>query len=220
MEPGQLRLHLNPQVRIERAERLIQKEDARLCHQGAGERHALLLTAGKLVDVPPRQFADPEPFEPVHGRPAPRRLVHLAHPEPELDVLEDRHEGEECEGLPDQRRVPPPGLQLVHAHAVQPNLPGAGPVETGDHAQGRRLAASARPHEGDELAGLDFHAYVAHGLHRAEALADVVQDEKCIGHRVRLPCGRRTSSTNCATSTSEMLITKTTLPTALICGVT
>ena len=45
----QLFLHLLAQLQVERAERLVEQKHFRLVDEGAGERHALALAAGKLA---------------------------------------------------------------------------------------------------------------------------------------------------------------------------
>ena len=45
----QLELHLLAQLAVERAQRLVAQQHARLDHERAGERHALLLAARELA---------------------------------------------------------------------------------------------------------------------------------------------------------------------------
>ncbi len=61
LDVEELRLHLAPEVDVERAERLVQQQDLGLHHQGARQGDALALPAGELVDV-----AVPHPAEPHH----------------------------------------------------------------------------------------------------------------------------------------------------------
>ena len=59
----QLELHLLPELDVESPERLVEEQDRRLVDQGAGERHALLLAAGKLVGPAAVEAAEPHLVE-------------------------------------------------------------------------------------------------------------------------------------------------------------
>ena len=50
LQPLQFDLHLLAQMRVERRQRLVEQQHARLADDGAGKRHALALAAGKLGD--------------------------------------------------------------------------------------------------------------------------------------------------------------------------
>src|SRR5262249_5619564 len=63
LEPLQLLLELEAQLEIQRAERLVEEQDARAVHQGAGQRHPLLLAARQLGDAPPGQPRQPDQLE-------------------------------------------------------------------------------------------------------------------------------------------------------------
>ena len=90
-----------PHLGVERAERLVEQQHARLSRQRPGQGHALPLAAGKLrrpaflealQPHQPQQFADAL---------ADLRLLPAAHPQAEGDVLEDAH-------------VPEQGVVLEH----------------------------------------------------------------------------------------------------------
>ena len=52
LDAAELELHLLAQLAVERGERLVEQQEVRLEHQRPGDRHALLLAAGELVDAP------------------------------------------------------------------------------------------------------------------------------------------------------------------------
>ena len=54
---------LRADLRVERAERLVQQQHARLDREGAGERHALALAAGELVRVAVLVAGEPDDAE-------------------------------------------------------------------------------------------------------------------------------------------------------------
>ena len=47
----ELNLHVLAQLQVQSAQRLVQKQHLGAVHQGAGDGHPLLLTAGELVGV-------------------------------------------------------------------------------------------------------------------------------------------------------------------------
>ena len=51
LELFQKALHLAAEFRVQRAERLVEQDQSRLADDGAGKRHALLLTAAELCGV-------------------------------------------------------------------------------------------------------------------------------------------------------------------------
>ena len=57
-------------LRVERGERLVEQQDLRRGGQGAGERDALGLTAGKLMRVSVREAGEVEAVQPVLRGPA------------------------------------------------------------------------------------------------------------------------------------------------------
>jgi hypothetical protein len=135
----------------------------------AGERDPLLLPARQLGRHPPLVAAEPD------------QLQHLGHPrapaggpvEAEADVA--RHVQ-----VPEQRALlrhqpdPPVLGSDVDARArdeppAQADLPGVGPVEPGDHAQQRRLAAAGPAQDGHQRTG--GHGEVDPVQHRGAGVA-------------------------------------------------
>src|SRR5690606_12002248 len=86
-----LHLHVLAQLLVQRTERLVHQHQLRLEHQGASQRHALLLAAGEL-----RRVAIAEVVQLHHGQRAldplgDVGLVHAAYAEREGQVLGHRH---------------------------------------------------------------------------------------------------------------------------------
>ena len=184
MEAPDLEAHLLAQVRIEIGERLVEEKHLGLDHHRAREGHALLLAAGELggiallelVEMNDRKHA-PDPL----GDLGPRQL---AHAQPEGDVLGDRHVRPDRVALEYHRHAPAlrgeNRTRRGERHPVHLDRPLARRHEAGDHAQGRRLAATRRAEERDELARLQRQIEVGHGGHLAEALAETLERE--LGH--------------------------------------
>ena len=89
----QLDLHLPAQLQVEGAERLIEQEQGRTVHDGAGQGDALLLPAGELRRAPLREVVELDEAERLVRETA--RVVDAAALQPERDVLDDRHVREE-----------------------------------------------------------------------------------------------------------------------------
>ena len=63
LDPLQLELHLLAQLEVERAERLVEQQHARMVHERAPERDALLLAARELPRLPLREAGEPDELE-------------------------------------------------------------------------------------------------------------------------------------------------------------
>ncbi len=124
MQFGDLGPRLNPQLRVEVRERLVHEEGGGLAHHGAGERHALALTARQLARLAahevaeikaPRDGADfagerllrsPGTGEKATEERQPLPSRHPAHRErQQADILGHRHVGVERVGLEHHRHV-------------------------------------------------------------------------------------------------------------------
>jgi hypothetical protein len=153
----ELLLHHGARLRVERAERLVHQQHGGIEDVAAGDRHALLHPAGKLVRE--RRFVALQVHElDVVGNPAGALALGDADAaQAEVDVLRHRLPREERELLEHDRAVRPgPGHRLAaDAHHAR-----AGKLETRRHPQAGRLAAAGRPDDGDEFLVADFEAHV------------------------------------------------------------
>jgi hypothetical protein len=91
-------------------------------------------------------------------------LLEPAQAEGEAHVVAHAHVRVERVVLEHHRDVAVLRRQLVHDVAVDPELAVGDVLESGDHPQGRRLAAAGRPDKDHELAVLDIEAHVPDGL--------------------------------------------------------
>ena len=140
LQRSDLAAHFAPQLRVEVRQRLVHEADGRLGDQGAAERHALLLAAGKL-----RGLAREERHEPEHlGHAFQFRVTpgHLAHPQAEDDVLGDREVREERIGLEHHRDSALGGRKVGDVAFSDADGPRGRRIEARDKPQGGRLAAA------------------------------------------------------------------------------
>ena len=119
----QLELHRLAQLEVERAERLVEQQRARVVHERAGERDALLLAAGELRRLAVGEVARA-------GRPrAARRRASRSRPSPtflacgpERDVVPHRHVREQRVLLEDRVDVALVRRDLRDVLALEPDL--------------------------------------------------------------------------------------------------
>ena len=181
VELAQLVNHQVAKLRVERAERLIHQEDLRPPHDGAAQRDALAVAAGKPGDRAVEDVVDPE---------EPRRLLHprldvgarhsLAD-EREGDVLPDVHVGVEREELEHEGDVALRRALEGDVLPVEQDAPGGRQLQPRNHPKRRRLAAARRAEHDKELAIRDRQVGILDGDEIAELLAEVLDAD--LGHR-------------------------------------
>jgi hypothetical protein len=141
-------LHGNTSQGIERAERLVKCQHARIADQRAGQRHALLLSAGEnrrpLRTLVAKAYFDKGIFG---ARLCTRRCAVAT--KADFDIRKDASPGQQ------------PRLLKHHADVfrarcfAEADAPGTDGFKTRDQAQQRTLAAAAAADDRDELSGGD-----------------------------------------------------------------
>ena len=99
LDAAELELHLLAELSVERGERLVEQQQVRLEDQRAGDGDALLLPAGKLVDAPLAEAAEPDEIEIAVDALRNRARIEAAHFQREGDVLGGAHMREQREPL-------------------------------------------------------------------------------------------------------------------------
>ncbi|MCY1464998.1 hypothetical protein D9M71_830890 [compost metagenome] len=84
--------------------------------------------------------------------------------------------------MPDQWRLPVPGVEIVYALTVKANFPFTGLIQPREHAQSRGLATAARSHDRNELTFMDFQVHALDSLVAAEMLDHVVEYHQRLSH--------------------------------------
>ena len=79
----------SPPRTVERAERLVEHQQAGRDRERAGQRDPLLLAARELRDPPVAQLAEPDEIEHLGDARRALAAVHAGHAQPELDVARD-----------------------------------------------------------------------------------------------------------------------------------
>ena len=167
---------------VDRARRVVEHEDARVGQDGAGQRDALPLPAGQR-QAPLAHHGVVAGGQVAHEavglrRPGGRDDLGLARVRAAVgDVRADRVGEQEAllEGDADAAAQRVQG-QLAHVVPVDDDPAAVGIVLARDQCRQRRLAAAARPDEGDALSGRDVQVdAVEHGRAGGVAEADVVE---------------------------------------------
>jgi hypothetical protein len=137
MQTPQPRAQLRAHLRVERPERLVEQQHARLDRERAGERHALALAAGELRGVAVGVALEPDDGEQLAHAVGDLRLRALADRQPEADVVAHRHVLERGVVLEDEPDPALLGREAGDVAALDCHDAGFGDLEAGDHAQER-----------------------------------------------------------------------------------
>ena len=164
----QLQLHLLAQLQVERAQRLVQQQHARMVDQGAGERDALRLAARQLRRLALLEALQLDQLEHLGNALGDLGLRHLALAQPERHVVLDRHVREQRVVLED--RVDLALVRREAGHVLLAQVHGAAGrlLEPADHAQRRGLAASGGAEQRDEAAPLEGEREIVDGFDLSE----------------------------------------------------
>lgn len=157
---------MSPQACIQRVEWFVKQDCTGSWRQGTGKGDTLLLASGKLVWVTVTEFGKAdgrkqardtriafgawEAFDPKGN------VLRSAQMGKQGVVLEDHPDPTVFRGNPTRNTLIDRSDRSGHAHTVDPDFAGIGPVEPGDQAKGRGLAAPARPKQGENLAGVQI----------------------------------------------------------------
>ncbi len=136
---------------------LIRKDDVRVVDQGAGNGHALHLTAGQLVRPLVGLVAETDLFEGRQSALAPLRRWDVGDGQSQFHIGQDGLVRDEVVVLEDEaHRVVAVGVPVLigiffGGDAVDDEVAGVVPVETADDIEQRRFSRAARAQDGDEL---------------------------------------------------------------------
>ena len=150
-EMEQLVAHLLAGDLVQRRERLVHQQQRRIERQRAGNRDPLLHAAGQRVGPKMAELAESHQLDQLGDRrsvPGARRVEFA----PQADVGLDIAPGQQCRLLKDQPDLFQ-ALRFRRLVAEDRDLSRSGRLQPGDDPQQRGLAAAARSHQRDELAG-------------------------------------------------------------------
>ena len=158
------RAHLHAQLGVQVAEGFVHQQHVGLDTQGAGQGHALLLSAGQLGGHAVRQLVDLHQLQKFVRLAVDQlfidALVRGTVFEAEFHVLAHVHVGENGVVLEHHADIAFGGVQIVDAGVVKVEIAALDGVKARDHAQKRGLAAAAGAQQGKKFAAADAQRQV------------------------------------------------------------
>ena len=177
LDAADLVAQLDPDLGVERGQRLVEQQHRRLDRQRPGEGHPLLLAAGQLV----RRTGRPGSSRPTSSSisaaasTALRRGVRLRSRSPNSTFCRAVRCGNRRVRLEDHAHVAPVGRHAGDVPAADRRRGRVGVLEAGEAPQRGRLAAAGRPEQRHELAGREVQGQPVEGVDPAVAAAQVGQ---------------------------------------------
>jgi hypothetical protein len=163
-------LQLLAQLAVERAERLVEKEDGRFVREGAGESDTLLHSARELAWHALGIAGKLHQLEQLHSLSVAICLAPPLHARSEADIVEDAHMGEKSVGLKDCVHAALFRGEASDVRAADQDFAEIGGIEARDQPHHSGLAAAAWAEDRKEFAGSNIEAHVLQHLARAKAL--------------------------------------------------
>ena len=155
--------HLVAQLGVKIGQRLVHQKDFGLAHDGASDRHALTLAAGKLFGFSVKKIRDVKDLCRFHNACFDLLFGCLAQFQRKRDVFVYRHVRIQCVILEDHRDVAILGLDVVDQLVVDVQFALGDLLQARDHAQRRRLAAARRTDQHDKLLIRHFEVKIRNG---------------------------------------------------------
>ena len=172
LHAAQFAAHAQAQIFVERRQRLVEQQHARIGDQRARQRHPLLLAARELGRQPVGEFLELHLGDQFARLGVALRQAGAAHFQRKGHVVEHAAMREQGVALEHHGGAAPDLRQADDGFAADPDIAGGRNLVTRDHAQDRGLAAAAGAQKAAIGTVRDGQAEILdrHGL--AEALGD------------------------------------------------
>jgi hypothetical protein len=171
---------------VQRRQRLVEQQRARVDGQCARQRHALLLPARKLCNRALRVVAQPHDVEQVLRALAALCRVDLAQLEAVGHVVEHAQVREQCIALEHHAEVALVHRRARHVFAAEQDAARVAGLQPRHQLEQCRLARAAGPDHRDQFARAHVERHVVQAVRAARVVvADVVQEE---AHRSYARC--------------------------------
>src|SRR5918996_753735 len=164
LDPGDLRAHLHPELRVEVREWLVHQECLGLPDDGPAHGHPLSLAAGERPRLLVQELLQTEDGGRLADPAVDLTFRELPQLQPEAHVVVHRHVRVEGVVLEHHGDIPLLGRNRVDHAVADPDRTLADVLQPGHHPERRGLSAARRPHEHHELAVLDVEVEVGDGL--------------------------------------------------------
>jgi len=178
----QFSLHLFAELQVERSERLVEQEHARLVDDRPGESDTLTLAPRQLRRHSIGQLG--QTHHPQRFVAASSAFVFrgLAHSHPVFHVHRHGHVREQCIVLEHRVHVAFERGFVGHVVAAEQDHAARRQFETGDHPQHGGLARTRRPEQREKFAVANLERNIAHRVDRPERLGYAAQLDRRDGH--------------------------------------
>ncbi len=153
----QIRLHLATGLGVERAERLVHDEDARVVGQRAGDGDALFHTTGEFMRIRIFKFRQADHVEPLTGLRIGGGRGLAVHFQAEHHIALHRKPREERVALKDHAAIRPGSGDGL---AIQKDFAAARLVQAGHDADQGGFATARRPDDADKFPAADVERNV------------------------------------------------------------
>ena len=163
VEPRDLGAHLDAEICVEVAQRLIKQEHLRLPDDRPPEGDALALAAGKRLGFPVEVGRNAEYLRGMLDPFVDLRLVVFPELEPESEVVVDGHVGVECVVLKDHRDIAVLRGDVVDHLPVDADCAGRNLFQSGDHPEHGGFSATGRADKDDEFLVPDHSVHFPDG---------------------------------------------------------
>src|SRR3984893_16947068 len=164
--PLQIKIHLLEGGGVQRTGRLVHQEETGVLYQRAADRHALAHSAGQLARIFLLEFGKPDRAQKLAGLRTMDGWIELLDLDRQQHIAEHGAPVEENVALKDNGDIIDDALDRAIPDA---DCAGGRRNEPGNQHQQGALSAPARPHDGDECAGLDGQVEFAQRLDFAAA---------------------------------------------------
>ena len=182
LDIDELKLGMLAQLLVQGGQRLVEQQQFRPLHQRACQRDALALAAGELVRLARTEATHLHDLEYLLHLAPDVGAAHALLLESERHVLLDVHVREERVGLEHHVHRALVGRNGAHVRAIDVQGARGGCLETGQHAQQRRLARTGASQQAEDLPAPDVQRDVVDGHKVAEFLGDV--EDANVGRRI------------------------------------
>jgi PIN domain nuclease of toxin-antitoxin system len=178
--------HADPQLRIQVAQRFIHQIETRVTDNSSPQRHPLPFTAGKLAWPAVEQVSDAQYLGCFANAAIDLIFGSLLQPQRVADVIKDFVVGVEGLILEDHGDIPVAGRDPIDQLAINENLARRDSLQSADHAQSRRFAATGWADEDHKLTVSDLDVYPIYGDYVPKSFCQIFANDNA--HGTSLSC--------------------------------
>ena len=176
----QLDLHVLAQLEVERTERLIEQQHARLAYQRTRDSDTLLLTAGQAGYIAVFKAAQTDQLEHFRGLAFDIRAVQFFDVQTERDILRNIQVRKQRVALENRVDLTLIRRNVVQTLAVEEHIAGIRLLKAADNAQRGRFAAAGRTEQRHELTALDGQRNAAQHRRSVKFFFQVLQIDQIL----------------------------------------